>query len=129
MLRKLDVNAFADTLKYKGWGDGTSGRNYSALQVLANPKKYPDEMRRIKHANLSYPIIFFELNKTRGDGFIVDGVHRLVKATLEKRKHINAYIFDRKMMNKFKIAKDGEWEKVDNMADHELIELFFKRFC
>lgn len=58
MLRKLDVNAFADTLKYKGWGDGTSGRNYSALQVLANPKKYPDEMRRIKHANLSYPIIF-----------------------------------------------------------------------
>jgi hypothetical protein len=43
-------------MNYKGWGDPKKKIFYSANMVLNNPKKYKDEMKRIKNADLKYPI-------------------------------------------------------------------------
>ena len=135
-IKEINVGEYKNVLEYSGWGDPSSfdydnqddpGKNiaYSAKDVIGNPKKYPDEYERILNANLSYPIIISANND------VIDGVHRLTKAFLEKKKKIKAYIFDEKLMKKFKIANKTKniWEKIDKMQTYEFIDLYYKRFC
>ena len=109
------------TLSYKGWGD-PQGEQYSALDVLANPEKYPQEMQRIDNADLSYPIIVTYNN------YIVDGVHRLTRAYLEKQSTVNAYVFDADVMRQFIIGSVDDWPKVDAIRIYQFIILYVKRF-
>jgi len=74
------------------------------------------------NSNLKFPIVIANNN-------IVDGVHRLTKAYLQKKKEIKAYIFDGELLEKFLIDKNKNWDKVDKLNTYEYIELFFKRFC
>lgn len=57
----------------KVWGDRPN--RYGWEDVLANPSKYPEEMARMKNADLRYPIIVRDR-----DGVVIDGIHRLLKA-------------------------------------------------
>ena len=102
-------------LDAKGWGES----NISINDVLANKKKYMADYNRIKSADLSYPIIMH-------NGIIYDGVHRYVKAMMLKKKTINAYVFDNKLMKKFIINKTGNYDV--KMETNEYIELFNKLF-
>ena len=122
-VESIPVDEIKNALEFKGWGDPRK-KLYSPKDVLKNPKKYPDEVKRIENADLKYPIIMFE-----NPGFIVDGVHRLTKAVLENKKTIRAYVFGKDIMKKFKIAKAGEWDKIDNIHTNEIIETFYKHFC
>jgi hypothetical protein len=64
------------------------------MDVLANPNKkmYKREIERINNANLKFPIIIEE-----NGHHVVDGVHRLVKASLQKKnKNKSIYIFKRR---------------------------------
>lgn len=63
------------------------------------------------------------------DKNIVDGIHRLTKAYLLKKSTIKAYIFSKKLMNKFLLNKKGDWKKVDSIPIYVHIEIFFRRFC
>ena len=119
--RKVDINQFSATLNYKGWGDPKKKIFYSANMVLNNPKKYKDEMKRIKNADLKYPIIVYK-------NYIVDGVHRLTKAALLGKTTIHAYIFDDKMMKLFLLDKNKDWDKIDKIQVYNYIELFIKHF-
>ena len=98
---------------------------YSALDVMNNKKKYPEETKRIKQADLKYPIIITGTS-------VVDGVHRLAKSHMTKKKNIKAYVFDKKLMKKFLIptpkSKTINWNKINNLEMHYFIELFHKRF-
>lgn len=80
-ITKINVSDYVDTLKYPGWGDPVSNIKYSAFDVIENSDKYPKEYNRILNADLSYPIIISDNN-------IIDGVHRLSKAYLEKKKKL-----------------------------------------
>jgi hypothetical protein len=124
-ITKINVSDFFDTLEYKGWGEPSKNIYYSATDVIANPRKYVTDYKRILKADLSYPIII------SSDGFIVDGVHRLTKAYLKKIKTIKAYIFDSKLMEKFKIADKTPdvWDKIDKIPYYEIISLYNERFC
>lgn len=122
----VPVASLLHVLDFKGWGNQETGELYSSTDVLANPKKYPNEIKRIKNADLSYPIFVH-------DDDIVDGVHRLTKAKLEGKTHIKAYVFDAKLMNKFKVGKiNGEktdWEKINEaLQEYNQIQLFYERF-
>lgn len=121
---KINVSDLVKTLEYQGWGNPSKGIRYSALDVLEKPKKYPDDYERIINADLSYPIIITK-------NYIVDGVHRLTKAHLEGKKSIRAYVFDAKLMKKFKLANKTKdvWKKINRMYIYELIDLYHKRFC
>jgi len=69
-VRKISPDKLLSTTG-KTWGHGD--KKYGWKDVLANPEKYPNEMKRINEADLSYPIVVRK-------GIVVDGIHRLVKA-------------------------------------------------
>lgn len=120
----IEVKKLQEQLEYPSWGDPKMQKYFSPMDVLKKQKnkKYLKNMERIQKADLSYPIIL--------DGNdIVDGIHRLTKAVQEKKKTIVAYCFDKKLMNKFLIDIKGDWDRVDQIKEHELIELFYQRFC
>jgi hypothetical protein len=110
----IRVDDFKRTLSFKGWDD-ERGRRFSANDVLRDPGKYPGDAKRIEEADLKYPVLVAK-------GFIVDGVHRLAKATRQGRENLKAHVFDRGTLRKFKI-------KDDKLDIHEYIALFHKRFC
>lgn len=102
------------------WGD------YSPADVLKHPekKKYIDNIRRIKDADLSYPI--FVTSK----GQIIDGYHRVLRALKDGKKTMKSYVFDAVLMKKFILQKDLDFVAVhQRMAIHDLLELYVKRFC
>lgn len=106
-------------LEVKGWAN-SKGR-YSPVEVLKNPKKYPEEIKKIKEANLKYPIMLDGNN-------IADGVHRTIKAIQQGKTTIKAYKFPKKLLKKFLLSSTGDWEKARGMQTWELIDLFYKRF-
>ena len=118
---KIKIDQLLHNLEYKGWGDPKNNLFYSPKQVLENPKKYKDEIKRINDAELKYPIIVYNDN-------IVDGVHRLSKSYLLNKKTIKAYIFDDKTIKNFIIDKNKDWNKVDKIQIYNYIELFIKKF-
>ena len=78
----------------------------------------PFEQQQI--CNFKYPIIMH--NKD-----IVDGVHRITKAVLEKKKYIKYINFNSRIFKKFLINKKKDYELKD-INIHDFIELFYKRF-
>jgi hypothetical protein len=120
----VKVDTLLDQLDQKCWGDPIKKISYSPLGVLANKSnpKYKDEIRRIKNANLRYPIMMHGKH-------IIDGMHRLSKAKLEGKKTLKAYVFTNKEMSKFLLNKNRDYEKVDKMGVYEYLQLFHKRFC
>ena len=120
---ELKVSDLIEQLEYRCWWDPIQRVTYSPSMVMNNPEKYPAEMKKIQNADLSYPII------VSWDGNIVDGMHRLSKVFLENRTHINAYVFDEKLMQKFIIGNKGEWDRVNKMQTYEFIDLYVRRFC
>ena len=125
-VEKVLVVDLVSVLDIKGWYNKETKEVYSANDVLKNPKKYPNDIKRIKEADMKYPIIMY-------NGEIVDGVHRLVKATLDKNKFIKAYVFDYSLMNKFKIGKlpktNNDWLIInEKFSTYKLIENFYNKF-
>jgi hypothetical protein len=64
----LDIPAF-----------GFEGRHYclSPREVLRQPYRYAEEYRRVRNADLVFPI---EIIWLRGRWVILDGLHRMMKA-------------------------------------------------
>ena len=120
----IDVIEYSDILYQKGWGDPVKKIYYSPMDVLKNPTKklYKNEMKRIKNADLSYPIIIH-------NEYIVDGLHRLTKAIIGNKDKLGAYIFNDSLMKKFLINDKRKWESVDKMGISDFIEKFHKEFC
>ena len=92
------------------------------LMVLDNPTKYKNHMKRIKEANLKYPIFMY-------NDWIIDGMHRITKAKLEGKKSLKAINFSKNIFKKFLINSKGEWNKAVDLKEYELIQLFYKKFC
>jgi disulfide oxidoreductase YuzD len=120
-VKKVKIDLLLKNLKYDGWGDPTKNIKYSPLDVLANPKKYKKDYVRIIKADLKYPII------VDSNYNIIDGVHRLTQVYMNKKQTIKAYQFDDNLLKKFKIAKNGEWKKADNITIADLVTLYIKK--
>jgi hypothetical protein len=88
------------------------------ISCLKNDK-YKDEIKRIKESDTTYPII------VNSNLFIVDGMHRFVKSIINNKKTIDAYMFDKKIMEKFIVGKRDE--KI-NLKLNDYIELYNERF-
>jgi len=95
------------TLETKGWSIQIgSNKRYFAFDVMNNPKKYKNEMKKIKNADLKYPII------------VNNSIHRLAKSYMKKLLTIKCYIFD----------STGNWKKIINMQLWEIMDIFYDRF-
>lgn len=58
-------------------------------QVVASPARYPEQYRRVQAADLSFPIHVIWHNDR---WTVLDGVHRLLKATMHGQAVINAMV-------------------------------------
>jgi hypothetical protein len=122
---QLSIEVLKPQLENNLWGD------FSPLDVLQNPtkKKYAGHSKRIKEADLSYPIFLTSKH------IIIDGAHRISKAFLKNRKTIDAYIFTPSVMKQFIIheglTKDNKIDEEGALAVPltEVLTLFYKRFC
>ena len=74
----------------------------SIYQVLQQPKKFPEHMKRIKKADLKYPLIVIP-DKYDKYGGILDGNHRFGKIILENKREVKFVYFTRKELEKIKI--------------------------
>ena len=122
----IEIDTLQKTLNFDCWGNYTKNIKYCPMDVLANPNKkmYKREIERINNADLKFPIIIEE-----NGNHVVDGVHRLVKASLRKNTKIKAYIFSKEEMKKFLISSKRNWTKIDELKMHDFLKLFYERFC
>jgi len=114
---KLNLNDLRFNLEYNCWENNV--KPIDVCKCENKNKKYKNEIKRIKEADIKYPIII-DSNYN-----ILDGMHRYVKHIFENKKTINVYIFDKNLMKKFVIAKHNEEIKLEI---NDFIELFNKRF-
>lgn len=113
----IPVKNFHQLLSKKVWGNPK--KPHSPEQVIAHPKSYKKDMKRIQNADLKYPIFMV------GNHTVIDGIHRIVKATLENKRTIRAYQFQPQQIKKFAIGKN--WDEVFQLKPNDLVELFYKR--
>lgn len=66
--------------------------NLKSREVLENPEEYAEEYARTMNANLDYPI---DIMENKGRWLILDGLHRLMKASLLGMKRVNVRIIPR----------------------------------
>ena len=121
---KLNDDKVKGILEQKAWmGKLNSKRKFSPLQVLRKPKyaPYAPHYKRIVEADLRCPIIIDEYG-------VIDGLHRLSKAYKLKRRFINAYYFDKKLISKFLLSSKGDIDSIMSLHLYELVDLFNKRF-
>lgn len=71
-------------------------------EVIKNPYLSPYDFCKIMDADLSYPIIIYDDN---GDLDVLDGLHRLAKSIILKRKTINVKYVSNDILLKCKIKK------------------------
>jgi len=76
------------------WDYNGGSYNLKPVDVLINPKKYPEEYNKILEADTTYPIDIME-NKDKW--VILDGLHRLCKLSYHRYR----YIFVRKIPRKY----------------------------
>lgn len=128
---EVDVDDYVSNLDYPMWGNPQTNDMYSPNDVLKNRKeeKYKNDLQRISGSNLSYPIIIHtSLNGDVDSDIIIDGIHRLSKAKLNKKERIKAYLFDDELMDKFLVDDNLDFDKIDKLEVYQYIALFNRRF-
>lgn len=74
---------------------------YSIYQVLTQKRKFKEDMKRIKKADISYPLIVIE-DEFDHYGTILDGNHRFAKMIINNEKKVNfKYISKKELQNLF----------------------------
>ncbi len=66
--------------------------NLSSREIIENPKDYEDEYQRTMRADLTYPI---DIMENKGKWLILDGLHRLMKASIQGMEKVNVRIIPR----------------------------------
>ena len=117
--KKFPLSKFDADLYYKSYiPKNKNKKKYSILDVINNPKKYEYDYKRMMDSELKYPIIALLIDHDPSiDFYIIDGLHRLGKHHLKKRKTISAYVISKKTLNKFIIGKRNKrgWEMVKKL--------------
>ena len=126
---KISMNSpiILDNVVKKEWFSNKYSDGLSILDVIDNKKKYPNHYKRMLNADTKYPIIIW-----KEKNLVIDGNHRLGNAIINDHKYIKAYVFDNKLMKKFRIGKfsnrRGYNKIVEKINPNFLITLFYKRF-
>lgn len=88
-VRPFAVHTFRWLLELPLWQCNGVRFQVAPRQVLDAPDQFPDHLRRVRAADLSYPV---HVIRHRGRLVILDGFHRLAKAMLEGRQEIEAMV-------------------------------------
>ena len=118
---KQPIEKYMDMVNKPRWDNGIS-----ISDVLSHPKDHASHYKRIKNAQLKYPILC-------SDDDVVDGYHRIGKAILKKKTYIDVIevpldIMKACCLNKYYNApsKPGGQGSFD-ISCHELIVRYIKK--
>ncbi len=103
--KQVQVNDYVHLLSYPVW------QPIKPIDVLMFPKEHPEHYTRIKKANMKYPIL------VNGDN-IIDGIHRLCKAYINKQSKISARVINNETLKKaqFRLLADNEKNRRANVV-------------
>ncbi len=79
--------------------EGNNIYNLKPKEVIDNPEEYEKEYRRTMEADLTYPI---DIMENKGKWLILDGLHRLMKATILGIEKIQVRKISREYIPKIK---------------------------
>lgn len=96
-VKRISIKLLQSNLDKDNW-TVRKGVYVTPNQVMANPYVSLADFKRILNADLSYPILVHAANYD-----ILDGLHRLSLAVIEKRKTINVILINQEMIDKCKI--------------------------
>ena len=124
---KYNVNELFETIRNHNAWSNNDGDVYSPQMVLDNPsnKKYKDDIKRIRDSNLKYPIIIV---KDKKEFSVANGYHRIIKAKQQGKKDIRTIVFDYKMLEKFYLLPEKDFDELNERPVFEIINLFVERF-
>ena len=66
--------------------------NLKSRKIIENPKEYKEEYERTMNADMQYPI---DIMENKGRWLILDGLHRLMKAYIQRKKKVRVRIIPR----------------------------------
>jgi hypothetical protein len=119
-VKEIDVHSLKHVIRESTWNvDPDTDEEITPFEVMKDLEKYKFHYHKIKQADLSYPIIMYKTH-------IIDGIHRLVKAIMEKRDKISVYVIKKSLLRKFYIGKEKQFN--DNPYNTLINELFNARF-
>ena len=128
--KKIKTSKLFPQLKHKCWGDPMKpNEQLSPIQVIKNKDISIKDYERIKKADLRYPIMIDSRIDDSHNFNIIDGMHRLSKAYLQKKKYIRAYVFNKDIMKKFIVSKISEgWKYRDSLTKKNIEKIYNERF-
>lgn len=92
----LDVSATKMNINKLTWHfdipflwEGDAVYNLKPQEVIDNPKEHQEEYGRTMKADLKYPI---DIMKNKGRWLILDGLHRLMKASIQGLSEVDVRI-------------------------------------
>jgi len=92
-VRRLAVEELAWLLELPLWRKDGIRFRVSPAQVRAEPNRFGGHMRRVMASDLAYPI---HLVGHKSRLVVLDGYHRLLKATIEGRREIEAMVLSQR---------------------------------
>ena len=76
--------------------EGEGIYNLKPQEVIDNPDQHNEEYARLMKADLKYPI---DVMKNKGRWLILDGLHRLMKASMQGLKEVDVRIIPREKIS------------------------------
>lgn len=86
------------------WSKPNGYYDVEPQEVLDNPNNHPEEYQRTMEADLSYPI---DIMYWKGRWLILDGLHRLMKASLQNDKTVKVRKIPESAIPLIKMDKDA----------------------
>lgn len=88
-VRRIAVQELAWLLDLPLWQLNGERFRVTPRQVWDDPQRFPDHLRRVMASDLEYPI---HLVEHKGRLVVLDGFHRLLKASIEGRAEVEAMV-------------------------------------
>jgi len=85
------------------WSIGSKDECFiSPYQVLLQPKRFPEHIKRINASDTTYPLIIMD-DKYDKYGTILDGNHRFAKLIIDGKKVVKVVYLSRSKLDKLKV--------------------------
>jgi hypothetical protein len=97
-IRDVNASSLFKFLTQKSWSYRISHEHdYSPMEIIKNPKLSPLHANRIKTADIKFPIL---LHNDGNEIKIIDGLHRLARAYIDKTKVVRTRNVTKKQLKK-----------------------------
>lgn len=126
---RLMSKSFEQHMKCKCWKEPNKNKFFSPLDIIKKRAKSELHSKRIEDADLSYPIII-----NGATSWIIDGMHRLARAYLDKKDYIDVIVLDSDILarsivgNKSKEWSDSDWSYYAYLSLDDLYDIYDLRF-